>query len=70
MRASWFRGRAPDELDASHEHEAPVAHVVQRPPDAGAPGPTVQRPPDAGAPGPTAGPVVPLMRPAFCHPTF
>ena len=30
----------------------------------------VQPPPDAEAPDPTPGPVVPLVRPAFGHPTF
>ncbi len=56
MRASWFRGRAP-ELDAAHDLEVPAQ-------DGGT------TPTNAGAAGPSAGSVVPPVRPASGNQTF
>ena len=65
MRASWFRGRAP------HDLEGRGAEGEDPPPDAPAPDPTGEPtalpPTTPAAPAPTTAVSV---RPAFGHPTF
>lgn len=64
MRASWFRGRAPHELeDGNRDRPQPS-------PDADVPDSAEDPAEPPSSPAPRAVAPVPSVRPAFGHPTF